>query len=159
MAIACRSGGTSRRDGPERKEAVLNICAKVTSRPGHHEAVIRTGDHEQHIPIPARETGGSSVNGGELLCLAMATCYCNDVYREAASRGITVHEIEVEAHARFGDPGEPAVDVRYHVRVEADAAEHDIRALLLHTDTVAEIQNTLRQGVPVRLGHVEAITI
>jgi hypothetical protein len=32
--------------------------------------------------------GGSSANGGELLCLALATCYCNDVYREAKKRGI-----------------------------------------------------------------------
>ena len=137
----------------------MNICAKVTNRPGHHEALIRTVDHEQPIPIPGKENGGSTVNGGELLCLAMATCYCNDVYREAAARGITVHEIEVEAHARFGDAGEPAVDVRYHVRVKAEASEREIRALLMHTDTVSEIQNTLRQGVPVRLGHVEAITI
>lgn len=137
----------------------MNICAKVTNRAGHHEALIRTVDHEQPIPIPAQENGGSSVNGGELLCLAMATCFCNDVYREATAQGIAVHEIEVEAHARFGDPGEPAVDVRYHVRVVADAEEHRIRALLIHTDTVSEIQNTLRQGVPVRLGHVEAITV
>lgn len=135
----------------------MNICAKVTNRPGHHEALIRTVDHEQQIAIAGKEIGGSSVNGGELLCLAMATCYCNDVYREAATRGITIHEIEVEAHARFGEPGEPAIDVRYHVRVVADADEREIRALLLHTDTVAEIQNTLRQGVPVRLGHVDAI--
>jgi organic hydroperoxide reductase OsmC/OhrA len=137
----------------------MNICAKVTNRPGHHEAVIRTVDHEQPIPIPARENGGSSVNGGELLCLAMATCYCNDVYREAALRGIQVHEIEVEAHARFGDPGAPAVDVRYHIRVMADAEEREIRALLLHTDNVAEIQNTLRQDVDVRLGHVDVVTV
>lgn len=136
----------------------MNICAKVTNRPGHHEALIRTVDHEQPVPIAGREGGGSSINGGELLCLAMATCYCNDVYREAAARGITVHEIEVEAHARFHDPGEAAVDVRYHVRVVADAAEREIRALLIHTDSVAEIQNTLRQGVDVRLGHVEVIT-
>ena len=135
----------------------MNICATVTNRPGHHEAVVRTGEREQAISIAAREQGGSAVNGGELLCLALATCYCNDVYREAASRGITVHRIEVEAHARFGDPGEPAVDVRYHVRISADASEHDIRALLIHTDTVSEIQNTLRQGVDVRLGHVEVV--
>lgn len=137
----------------------MNICAKVTNGNGLHNVIVRTGEREQTVSIPPRESGtGSSVSGGELLCLALATCYCNDVYREAAVMGIEIHSVEVEAHARFGDPGEPAVDVRYHVRVEANASEHDIRALLIHTDTVAEIQNTLRQEVDVRLGHVDVIS-
>ena len=138
----------------------MNICARVTNREEHHEAIVRTGDREQSIAIPPRESGfGSGVNGGELLFLALATCYCNDIYREAALQGITVHEVEVEALGRFGGPGEPPVDVRYHVRVKAEATEREIRALLIHTDTVSEIQNTLRHGVPVRLGHVEVVPV
>lgn len=134
----------------------MNTCARVTNHQGQHDVIVRTGEHERAISIPPRESGtGSGVNGGELLCLALATCYCNDVYREAAAMGIEINSVEVEAHARFGEPGEPAVDVRYHVRVDADASERDIRALLIHTDTVAEIQNTLRQEVDVRLGHVD----
>jgi hypothetical protein len=37
------------------------------------------------------------------------------------------------------------------VRVEADADEAAVRELIAHTDSVAEIQNTLRLGTPVRL--------
>jgi dienelactone hydrolase len=39
---------------------------------------------------------GSSANGGELLFLVLATCYCNDVYREAAKRGIRAESAEVQ---------------------------------------------------------------
>lgn len=138
----------------------MDISAKVKNRKGHHEAMVTSGGQEQSIAIACHESGlGSGVNGGELLCLALATCYCNDVYREAKARGITIHEVEVEALAQFGEPGEPPVNVRYHVRVKADATDREIRALLMHTDEVSEIQNTLRQGVPVRLGHVDAVSV
>jgi len=60
-------------------------------------------------------TGGA--NGGELLCLAMATCYCNDIYREAATRAIEVIGVEVEAKAEFGAEGAPASRLSYRVRL------------------------------------------
>lgn len=138
----------------------MNISARVRNIEGEHRATVMTEGSERQIAIPPQESGfGSSVNGGELLFLALATCYCNDVYREAAMRGITVCEVEVEALGEFGGPGEPPVNVRYHVRVKAEASDREIRALLMHTDTVSEIQNTLRAGIPVRLGHVETVPV
>ena len=41
-----------------------------------------------------------------------------------------------------------AENVIYNVQVEADAPEDQILDLIRHTDTVAEVQNSLRQGVP-----------
>lgn len=138
----------------------MNISARVRNTKGHHEVIVHSDGVDRTIPIPPRDSGlGSEVNGGELLCLALATCYCNDVYREAAHMGIEVHEVNVEALAEFGGPGEPPVNVRYHVRVKADATDKEIRHLLIHTDTVSEIQNTLRAGVQVRLGHVETVSV
>jgi uncharacterized OsmC-like protein len=100
---------------------------------------------------------GSLANGGELLFLALATCYCNDVYREAAKRGIAVERVEVEVEGEFGGVGEPARNVTYHARVTARASEANIQELMAHTDRVAEIQNTLRVETPVRLGRVVAV--
>ena len=97
-----------------------------------------------------------SANGGELLFLAIATCYCNDVYREAAKRGIRVEMVGVEVTGEFGGVGEPARNVTYQARVEARATEQEIRDLMIHTDQVAEIQNSLRRGTPVTLGNVTA---
>jgi organic hydroperoxide reductase OsmC/OhrA len=138
----------------------MEVSAKVHNRKGLHEAIVTTNGVDQTIPISPRESGfGSSVNGGELLFLALATCYCNDVYREAEKIGMRVHDVQVEALGEFGGPGEPALNVRYHVRVAAEASDREIRALLIHTDSVAEIQNTLRSNVSTRLGHVETVSV
>lgn len=59
----------------------------------------------------------------------------------------------------FGAAGEPATDIPYRARVVADADEDAIRDLMRHTDTVAEIQNTLRQGTSITLADIEAVSI
>ena len=135
----------------------MHILAKVANGGGAHDAAVGTDGHVRAVAIPPK-TGapGSDVNGGELLFLALATCYCNDVYREARRVGIEVRSIEVEVSGEFAGPGEPARNVEYRARVEASgASEDDVRRLLHHTDSVAEIQNTLRAGVGVRLAHVD----
>jgi organic hydroperoxide reductase OsmC/OhrA len=132
------------------KNMVIRIEAHVANALHSHRAVVATDGAPRDIDIPPRATGyGSSANGGELLCLALATCYCNDVYREAATRAIEVSQVTVHVDAQFGAPGEPASLVRYRADVTARAAEDDIRALMVYTDSVAEIQNTLRRAVPV----------
>ena len=137
------------------------ISAQVTNRSGHHEVMVKTNNAEQTLPIPPKSNGsGSSVNGGELLFLALATCYCNDIYREAARRNISVQSVHVDVAGDFGDaPGSAAQSITYRATVEARASEDDIKALMQHTDTVAEIHNTLRQGMPVTLIETTAISI
>ena len=135
----------------------MKITARIDNSQGKHEVRVETEGVRQAIGIPPKETGfGSRVNGGELLFLALATCYCNDLYREAAKRGIRVASVEVEVEGEFGGAGEPARAVTYRAKVEARAAEQDIRDLMIHTDRVAEIQNSLRLGTPVTLARVEA---
>ena len=137
---------------------MLTISAQVMNRQGSHEVMLRTNNAEHAITIPPRSSGfGSSANGGELLFLALATCYCNDIYREAARRNITVRSVQVEVSGTFGEaPGSAAQDVTYSATVEAEASEETIRELMRHTDTVAEIQNTLRQATVVTLAEVRA---
>jgi uncharacterized OsmC-like protein len=128
----------------------MNISARVVNRRSEHAVLLKTGEHEHSLPIAAKADGlGSSVNGGELLFLALATCYCNDVYREARKRGIDVRGVEVEVEGTFGAEGEGARQIRYRAKVDADAPREAVLALMRHTDAVAEIQNTLRAGTPV----------
>lgn len=128
------------------------ISAAVVNQGGQHSTVVRTEDSQQSLQIAARAQGpGSSVNGGELLFLALATCYCNDIYREAKERGIEVNSVEVEVTGRFGGKGEPAEDIRYRAKVKANVSEEAIADLVRHTDSVAEIHNTLRRGTQVVL--------
>lgn len=136
---------------------LIKIRAQVENGYQSHRILLSTNNTEHSITIPSKSTGfGSSANGGELLFLALATCYCNDVYREAAKRNIVVKHVEVEVMGDFGDaPGSPAENITYTATVEAEASEEEIRDLLRHTDTVAEIQNTLRKVTSVTLASVK----
>jgi organic hydroperoxide reductase OsmC/OhrA len=130
----------------------MEISARVVNELDRHEATVRTGASLQSLQIPARAAaGGSAVNGGELLMLALATCYCNDLYREARRLGIVLQKVEVEASAEFGAVGMAASNVRYRARVVSPADPHAIDQLLRETDAVAEVHNTLRKAVPVEL--------
>ena len=136
----------------------MKISARVQNSENQHHVTLRTNENVHAITIPPRQTGfGSSANGGELLFLALATCYCNDIYREAAKRGITVERVAVEVEGDFGAEGEPARNVTYRAEVAAQASEEAVRELMEHTDRVAEIQNTLRAGTPVTLSHLEIV--
>lgn len=124
----------------------MRVTATVSNAPDSHSAVVGSDGHTKPIVIPARSVGsGSSVNGGELLFLALATCYCNDLYREAARRGIRLTRVDVEVTGDFHGRGEPATRITYGARVESDATDEALERLLAETDTVAEIQNTLRR--------------
>lgn len=134
--------------------------AKIQNSLGNHQVVLQTGERTHSIQIPSKPSGsGSDVNGAELLFLALATCYGNDIYREAAVRGIQVEQVEVDVEGEFGTEGEPAKNVTYQARVTARASEAEIRELMVWTDRVAEIQNSLRAGMPVTLAGVEAVSV
>ena len=138
----------------------MEIRAQVRNSYGAHQATLTTNGADKALAIPSGPSGfGSSANGGELLFLALATCYCNDIYREATKRGIEVEEVTVAVAGQFGAAGEAATGVSYRARVVAEATEAEIAALMRHTDTVAEIQNTLRAPMSVTLAGIEAVTV
>lgn len=137
----------------------MKISARVHNGFGEHQVTLATDGIVQALDIPVRASGtGSRINGGELLFLALATCYCNDLYREAARRGMEIDQVDVDVEGEFGAAGEPATQVTYHARVVAKATEVEIQDLMRHTDTVAEIHNTLRALTPVTLGRTDAVS-
>jgi len=149
--------GTTR---PPYENIIMKISAKVENSKDNHQVTLQTGDNIHSITIPPKPTGyGSSANGGELLFLALASCYCNDIYREAAKRNIKVERVEVNVEGDFGAEGEPAKNVTYQAKVFSQASEDEIRELMKFTDTVAEIQNTLRVETSVVLSQVEVVKV
>lgn len=129
----------------------MQITARVQNSASRHQVVVSTADTEQALVVPAKSSGcGSAVNGGEFLMLALATCYCNDLYREAAKLGVQLEHVEVEASADFPGIGLAATNITYRAKVSSPAPEATIAKLLTQTDTVAEVHNTLRAGVEVR---------
>jgi uncharacterized OsmC-like protein len=146
-------------NGSNEEEDAVHIRARIGNGAGEHRAMVATNGVTQSLAIPPKASGfGSAVNGGELLFLALATCFCNDLYREAAKRGVAIEQVSVDVEGEFGEEGEPASSVCYRVKVIADQNEAGIRDLIRHVDTLAEIQNTLRVPTPVTLNEVEVVS-
>lgn len=130
----------------------MKISASVTHAGGAQSVSVATNGVAQSLPVPAKANGeGSAVNGGEFLMLALATCYCNDLYREAKRMGIRLERVEVQASAEFAGVGMAASNIRYRASVASPEAPERIAQLIRETDAVAEVHNTIRAGVPVSL--------
>lgn len=129
----------------------MEISAHVRNHSNRHEVRLSTAGVEQRLAVSAKAAGlGSAVNGGELLMAALATCYCNDLYREAARLGIEISGCEVVASAQFNGVGLGAESVVYAARIESSASSGQIELLLAETDRLAEVHNTLRAGCQVQ---------
>jgi uncharacterized OsmC-like protein len=131
----------------------MNISATIRNSFQENEITVRTEGNGKSITIPSKPEGfGSGINGGELLFLSLATCFCNDLYREALKRGMTIDFVEVTVSGKFGNEGEPATEITYKVKAEAPGhPENEISALIKFVDSIAEIHNTLRKGINVDL--------
>lgn len=131
----------------------MTISATIRNSYHRNEVTVSTEGNAKPLAITAKAEGyGSSVNGGELLFLSLATCFCNDTYREAARRKMNIHSIEVTVTGQFGKEGEAAKNIHYDVKVLAPHHSYkEIEDLVRHVDRVAEVHNTLRTGVEVTL--------
>lgn len=129
------------------------ISATIKSGYQENDITVTTDNNKKEISIPGKTEGhGSSVNEGELLFLSLATCFCNDVYREAARRKIDMSSVEVTVSGEFGKEGEPATNIMYEVKIQSsNNSQQEIMELIHHVDRIAEIHNTLRKGVSVSL--------
>ncbi|MCB0280831.1 MAG: OsmC family protein, partial [Calditrichaeota bacterium] len=123
----------------------MKTSAFVDNSKNQHLVTVSSDGNNQTLNISSKSNGfGSSVNGGEFLALALASCFCNDLYREAAKRQIQIQSVHVEATIEFNGEGNPGHHINYSAKVDANASQDQIKDLIHHTDTVAEIHNTLR---------------
>jgi len=131
----------------------MTISATIKNDAEKHQVVVTTAGNNKTLAIPGKSVGrGSAINGGELLFAALATCFCNDIYREAGKRECAVQSVEVTVTGEFGKEGEPGSNIRYTAQVEAPAlSKEQIDELITYVDTVAEVHNTLRKGVEISL--------
>jgi len=128
------------------------ISSTIKNNASKNEVTVTTESDSKEISIPGKANGGSSVNGGELLFLSLATCFCNDLYREAAKRNMKLDAVNVTVSGEFGKEGEPGFNIQYRAQVESsESTAQQINDLIQYVDGVAEIHNTLRKGVTVTL--------
>lgn len=137
----------------------MQISASIRNTSQQNEIKVTTNSASKQLLIPPKSKGnGSSVNGGELLFLALATCFCNDIYREAAKRQMEIKSVEVVVSGEFGDEGKPGFNIQYEAKVDSDATEEEIKDLIFYVDKVAEVHNTLRVGTPVTLKEINKLS-
>ncbi|QHV98564.1 OsmC family protein [Spirosoma endbachense] len=130
----------------------MKISASIKSAFNHQETVVQTNESATTMQISTKSSGfGSSINGGELLLLSLATCFCNDIYREAGKRNIAVSGVEVLVTGEFGAEGEPGSNFTYKANVISEAPPAEIEELIRYTDQIAEVHNTLRKGLSITL--------
>ena len=128
------------------------ISASVESEFNQHKIEVQTNTDSKTIIIAPKPNGyGSSVNGAELLLLALATCCCNDIYREAGKRNVSISAVKVTCEGKFGGEGETGTNFRYKVNVVSDAPAEAIEDLIFYVDKIAEVHNTLRKGISISL--------
>jgi putative redox protein len=143
---------TIRRQAMGFEVEVRNVDGAVT-------ALGAAGPHTVVVDSPAEAGGGGrGFNGGQLLHLAVAGCVSNDLFREAARRGIELTRVVITADGQYG--GSPAVSagISYSVEIDGRAPEADLQSLVSYVDEIAEIPNSLRRGTRVRLEHAVART-
>lgn len=134
----------------------MHISASILNTANQNEVKVNTNNATKQLLIPPKsEETGSSINGGELLFLALATCFCNDIYREATKRQMQIRSVEVIVSGEFGEEGKPGFNIQYESKVDCDATEEEINDLIFYVDQVAEVHNTLRVGTPVTLKNIK----
>jgi putative redox protein len=128
---------------------VRNVDGAVT-------ALGAAGPFTLVVDAPAEAGGGGrGFNGGQLLHLAVAGCVSNDLFREAAKRGLTLTRAVVTVDGGYGGQPVASTGISYSVEVAGPAAQADLVALVNHVDAIAEIPNSLRQGTPVTLDRID----
>ena len=113
------------------------------------------GSHGHFTVVIDRPTAiggrGLGMNGGHLLYLSVAACISNDLYREAATAGITLRRVAVTVDGDFAGRASVSTPIDVDVEIDGDATPEQLAALLDEVDRVAEIPNSLRRGTEVRL--------
>ena len=128
----------------------MEVAFRATAAAGSLQSTV-----EAVAVLPHRWTqGGVAVDvecsGAHLLHLATAVCVLNDLYREAAARGVELAGVRVTAAGGCDEGSWTSTGITYATDVDAALPQAELQALLEAVDAVAEIPRALRAGAPVR---------
>ena len=139
---------------------MIHINSSVTHSSDQNIIELQTNGNSHQLLISNKPDGkGLNTNGGEILFLSIAICYTNDIYREAKKLDMEVIDVQIAVSGDFNSkPGSITKNIIVNVQVKAKASEPRIKELVLLTDSVAEIPNTLREGIEVNLGNINCIS-
>jgi Predicted redox protein, regulator of disulfide bond formation len=95
--------------------------------------------------------GGLGFNGGQLFYLSIAACWSNDLYREAATMGITLNAVEVTVDGDFPSRGSGSTPITLDLVVRSDAPAERVHELIAEVERVAEIPRAIRDAAPIEV--------
>src|SRR5690242_16565372 len=99
-----------------------NFRVDLRSLDGGPTAVTSSGAYSVLTDRPEAAGGrGLGFNGGQLLYAAIAGCYSNDLYREAATLGIELTRVAIAVDGNFRARGEPSQPILVDLEVAGDA--------------------------------------
>jgi uncharacterized OsmC-like protein len=115
-------------------------------------ALGQSGPFTLTVDRPAAAGGGGlGFSGGQLLYMAIAACWSNDLYREAATMGIELHGVEITVDGDFPARGEGSTPITVDVVVRSPAPEDRVRELIAEVERVAEIPRAISEGPPIEI--------
>ena len=109
----------------------------------------RTGTHLPHRWTEEGVVVETEFTGAHLLHLSVAACVLNDLYREAAARGLQLDGVRVEVRGGFDPQTWRSTGISYAVTLDSPEPAHAQDDLLAVVDEVAEIPRALRAGMTV----------
>jgi uncharacterized OsmC-like protein len=95
--------------------------------------------------------GGLGFSGGQLLYMAIAACWSNDLDREAATMGIELDGVELTVDGDFPARGAGSTPITVDVVVRSSAPEAKVCELIAEVERVAEIPRSIRDGAPIEV--------
>jgi putative redox protein len=144
--MSCRSFGT-----PEGDPIVSDAYRVRLRTVGHGPTALgEGGDFTLTVDRPAAAGGGGlGFNGGQLLYLAIAACWSNDLYREAATMGIELDGVEISVDGDFPARGEGSTPIAVDLTIRSTAPQERLRELVAEVERVAEIPLAIRDSPPI----------
>jgi putative redox protein len=125
---------------------------ELRSVDGGPTAVMSSGPYSVLADRPVSAGGrGLGFNGAQLMYASIAACVSNDLYREAATLGITLSRVAISVDGDFPARGKPSTPITVDVELEGDVSERQLNELLALVDSVAEIPNSIRPTTPITI--------
>ena len=132
---------------------MTTMMVQLRSIPDTQAAIGWAEGHTIVVDRPDGKAGGRGMgfNGGQLLCLAIGGCFCNDLQYVAYDMGIRLASIEVDVTVDF--EGTPLIATAAVMRVAVTAIDKgvDIGGVIRRASEISSVTNSIRRGVPVHI--------
>ena len=119
---------------------------------GGPTALGQSGPFTLTVDRPAAAGGGGlGFSGGQLLYMAIAACWSNDLYREAATMGVGLDGVEITVDGDFPARGDGSTPITVELVVRSSAPEERVRELIAEVERIAEIPRAIRDATPIEV--------